>query len=182
MTEYKNLLDVLTEDRTLPDGYDAWAIKSTRPDLTTKNAFQWPFPGNATDVHPLLDHDASCPREAGDGLCVALDWRGMASSGFPARTLLLVAYRSGEARGDEPGKLRAPQAFVVALIDGERLVRENGRGANLRWANLSRADLSWANLSGADLSRADLRGADLRSAILPKGWSADRVRALGGIV
>ena len=54
--------------------------------------------------------------------------------------------------------------------------KQEGREANLRWANLRGADLSWAdlrwanlrgaNLSGADLSGANLSGADLSGANL----------------
>ncbi len=67
--------------------------------------------------------------------------------------------------------------------------RPNLRGADLRWANLTRADLSGANLSGADLrganlseanlTRADLTGADLRWANLTRAdlTGADLTRA-----
>ena len=44
-----------------------------------------------------------------------------------------------------------------------REARKQGRGADLRRANLRGADLSWADLRGADLSGADLSGADLLS-------------------
>jgi hypothetical protein len=145
MTESVNLLHVLTKDRTLPDGYDSWGIKSTNPDLRTKNDYRWPFPGNETEYLHLDDHESSCPKRVGDGICVATTWAGMASGGFPAVTLLLVAYRVGEARSDEEGKFRVPQAFVVDLVDGARLIRKNGRGANLRGANLWGADLSYEN-------------------------------------
>ena len=168
MTDYINLLDKLTEGRTLPEGYTAWGIKSTHPDLTTRGGFQWPFPGNATDTYPLDDHDRSCPRREGDGVCVATSWLGMASAGYTADTLLLVAYRSVEARGYESGKLRVPQAFVVALIDGVRLVRDHGSGANLYGANLPRANLYGASLSGANLSGANLSVADLSMANLSR--------------
>ena len=170
MTEYVNLLDVLTEGRDLPEGFDSWGIKSTRPDLTTKNGFQWPFPGGVAEAANMLDHNSSCPRSDGDGLCVATSWKGMASSGFPARTLLLVAFNSAESRSDEPGKLRTKSVAVVGLIDGEALVREKGAGAYLRGADLGGADLRGADLRGAYLRGADLGGADLRSANL---WGAD---------
>ena len=194
MTTYKNLLDTITQSRTLPDGYNSWAIKSTRTDFTTRNGYRWPFPGNATEYMALDDHDSSCPRRVGDGLCVATTWAGMASGGYPAITLLLVAYRSLEARSGEPGKLRVPQAFVVDLIDGARLVREHGkgadlldadlRGANLRGANLRGADLRGANLRDADLRGADLRDADLRGANLrdARGVDRDAIRSRGAIV
>jgi uncharacterized protein YjbI with pentapeptide repeats len=40
------------------------------------------------------------------------------------------------------------------------------RGADRRWADLSKADLNGANLSGADLNNAVLNGADRRGARL----------------
>jgi len=158
MTEYKNLLDTITEGRTLPEGFDTWGIKSTRPDLTTRGGYRWPFPGNTATAPDMADHNDPCPRFAGDGLCVALDWNGMASGGFPARTLLLVAYRASEAHGNR-SKVRVPAVHVVALVDGEALIRASGTRANLYGANLSGANLSVANLRGADLDRANLRGA-----------------------
>jgi hypothetical protein len=170
MTDYVDLLDVLTEGRELPEGYDCWAIKSTRPDLSTRNDFRWPFPGNATQRFELLDHNNECPRQPGDGVCVAKTWCGMASGGFPARTLLLIAYLSSEARGG-PEKLRVPQAFVVDLIDGERLLLTSGTRANLiranlAGANLAGADLAGSRLAGAYLARAYLEGANLEGANL----------------
>ena len=191
--KYTDLIPVIVErtKATLPEGFDSWGIKSILPDLTTLNGYQWPFPGGIAECDPKkidAESASACPRHEGDGLCVATSWRGMASSGFPARTLLLVAYGADEVLGrdDTEGKLRCPRVAVVALADGERLLREAGSGADLRWANLSganlsRADLSganlrwadlsganlrWADLSGANLSGADLRGADLRGANL----------------
>ena len=163
MTEekkYTDLIPVIVErtKATLPEGFDSWGIKSILPDLTTRNGYQWPFPGGIAECDPKkidADSASACPRHEGDGLCVATSWRGMASSGFPARTLLLVAYGADEVLGrdDTEGRLRCPRVAVVALADGERLLREAGRGA----------DLSGANLSGADLSGAE-------NASLPAGW------------
>ena len=181
--KYTDLIPVIVErtKATLPDGFDSWGIKSIRPDLTTRNGYQWPFPGGIAECDPKeidADSASACPRHEGDGLCVATSWRGMASGGFPARMLLLVAYGADKVLGrdDAEGKLRCPRVAVVALVDGERLLREVGSGAdlsgadlrraNLRWANLSRANLRWANLSWANLSRADLSGANLRRANL----------------
>jgi len=159
------LTDVLAPRYTLPDTYDSYGIKSVRPNLTTRNGFRWPYPGGETDVYPLDDHDSPCPQRDGDGLCVALDWAGMASSGFPARTLLLVAYRQHEARG-YGSKLRVPQAAVVDIIDGEKLVTRSGNCADLYRANLTRANLVDADLVGAYLYRANLGGANLYGADL----------------
>jgi hypothetical protein len=173
-------LDVITAGRSLPDGYDSWGVKSVGFDGRTRHGFEWPEPGNATAVYPLDDQDSSCPAREGDGLCVATSWRGMASGGYRAFCLLLVAYRSHEARADQPGKLRVPQVFVVARLDGERLVRANLQGANLWDAYLWGADLRGAKLRGADLQGANLRGADLRDADLQGAnlqgadlWGAD---------
>ena len=181
MTEekkYTDLIPVIVErtKATLPEGFDSWGIKSILPDLTTRNGYQWPFPGGIAECDPKeidADSASACPRHEGDGLCVATSWRGMASSGFPARTLLLVAYGADEVLGrdDTEGRLQCPRVAVVALADGERLLREAGsgadlRGADLRRANLRRANLRWANLSEANLRRANLSGADLRGADL----------------
>ena len=171
------LTDVLAPRYTLPAGYDSWAIKSVRPDLTTRYRFRWPYPGGETDVYPLYDHDDPCPQRIGDGLCVALNWAGMASSGFPARTLLLVAYRQREARGDA-SKLRVPQAAVIDIIDGEQLLIESGNRANLFCADLTcaylaGADLARANLARANLADANLRCADLRDANLARAYLGD---------
>jgi hypothetical protein len=165
-----NLLDVLTEGRELPRGYDSWGIKSVHPDLMTTNGFVYPAKGVAKPAGPLRDHRGSCPQDEGDGLCVATTWRAMGSGGISARNLLLVAYRQKDIIGDsefaDQGKLRVKKLYVVALIDGERLLVERASSANLSSANLRFADLSSANLSSANLRFADLSFADLRSANL----------------
>ena len=161
------------ENATLPEWCDSWGIKSVQPDLRTYGGYQWPYPGQTATCDPdrlVPENTDACPWQPGDGLCVATSWRGMASGGIPARTLLLVAYSSDEVRGrvDELGKLRVPRVAVVALVDGQRLLREAGSGASLHGANLSGANLYRADLYGADLTGADLYGADLRSANLTR--------------
>ena len=147
-----------------------------RPDLRTRGGYQWPWPGQvaACDPNALVpaNRDA-CPSQEGDGLCVATTWRGMASGGIPASAMLLVAYASSEALGGdtENGKLRLPRVAVVAVVDGLRLLRESGAGANLTGADLygadlARANLYGANLTGANLTRANLYGANLTGANL----------------
>ena len=133
--KYTDLIPVIVErtKATLPEGFDSWGIKSILPDLTTLNGYPWPFPGGIAECDPKkidAESASACPRHEGDGLCVATSWRGMASSGFPARTLLLVAYGADEVLGrdDTEGKLRCPRVAVVALADGERLLRERGAG------------------------------------------------------
>ena len=150
-----DLLTVLTDDRTLPEGCDTWGIRSVHPDLMSSRGFRWPFPGQvASPQGPILDHRSSCPRAVGDGLCVATTWAGMASGGIPAITLLLVAHAASDVVGDdEPGKLRVGgPVHVVDVIDGARLVRARGADVNLRGANLRDADLRYANLRGARAS------------------------------
>ena len=171
MSEYRDLLPVIVEreQATLPDGFDTWGIKSVRPDLRTHMGYRWPFPGGvaeATDVNP--SNSGACPSSPGDGLCVATSWRGMASGGIPARTLLLVATHSGDVLGTDAavGKSRHRRVAVVAVVDGERLLREAGERADLEGAYLLGADLGGADLKGADLKGADLRGADLKGADL----------------
>ncbi len=170
---YRDLLPVIVASvgASLPPGFDSWGLKSVHPDLQTTRGFKWPYPGGRARSDHALDegnHDA-CPQRPGDGLCVVTTWAGMASGGIPARTLLLVAYRSENILGADRGggKLRVRgEVAVVAVVDGWRLLREAGAGANLRRANLRGAALSGANLSCADLRGADLRGADLYGANL----------------
>lgn len=176
MSEYRDLIPVIVEreNATLPEGFTHWGIKSVRPDLRTYGGYQWPFPGSVAEANAVSTANTSaCPSRAGDGLCVATSWRGMASGSISARTLLLVAYRDDEVLGRDEvaGKLRLRRVAVVALVDGERLVRGAGRGADLRRAYLG----------GADLYGADLRGADLRGAYLPAGMTDGDVHARGGI-
>ena len=145
-TTYRDLIPVIVEREqvTLPDGFDSWGIKSTRPDLRTYGGYRWPFPGSvAVADNPDPANTDACPARPGDGLCVALSWRGMASGRIPARTLLLVAYRAADVLGrdERSGKLRCPAVAVVAVVDGQRLLSECGEGANLRDAHLGGADL-----------------------------------------
>ena len=165
MTEHVNLLDVLTEKRQLPPGCDAWAVRTVRPDGASQYGFRWPlFAGWVEAPGPIQYTNTSpCPVSIGDGLCLAYSWGGMALGCIAARTLLLCAHRTSDILGRVPGGdiARLERVYVAAVIDGERLIREHGRGANL-----SDADLRGAYLCGADLRGADLRGADLDGADL----------------
>ena len=168
-----NLLNVLTERRKLPEGCDTWAIRTVRPDGVSRHGFVWQLTAGWVEAPGPINYANSdaCPSVLGDGICAARTWAGMASGGIPARTLLLCAVNSDDVLGDGHGKLRARRVYVVSVIDGERLIRERGRradlhGADLRRADLYRADLRSANLHGADLRRADLRRADLHGADL----------------
>ena len=175
--ERKDLLEVLASRHVLPQGCDTWAIKSVRPDLTTRGgSFQWPFPGGVVEASEVVSENTSpIPRAKGDGVCAGKTWRGMATARIPAITLLLVAYNTTKhLLGADEDKVRLRCAHVVALIDGTALLGTDGAGANLRRANLRRANLDGADLAGADLDGADLGGADLRGALrrsdAPAGW------------
>ncbi len=178
--EYRDLLqEVIVKNRTLPPGCDRWGIKSVSAGLTTHNGFSWlPAVHNgyleASDPDPV--NLGPCPGYMGDGLCVAWTWRGMASGGIPANTLLLLAYRSQDVLGfdNEDGKARVTRVEFVDVIDGAELIRNHGAGADLEFANLQGMDLSCGELRGADLSRvnadhARFHGATLHEANLSCG-------------
>ena len=168
-----NPLDRITEGRNLPEGCDTWGIKSVRPDLSTRHGFKWPSSGWAAVDEIDLRNTSPCPSRAGDGLCVASTWAGMASGGIPADVLLLVAYNSAGVLGGDDHKVRVSRVCVVEVLDGvsvlapgDDLRRANLTGANLAGANLSDTDLTGADLHGADLTVAYLSGANLRGADL----------------
>jgi hypothetical protein len=171
VSEYASVLDRLTEGRRLPKGCDTWGFKSVRPDGRTRGDFTWPLTAKWVEATgPFHSHTGACPRAEGDGLCVATTYAGMASGGIPARTMLLTAHSSSDVLGSEPssGKLRVRRVRIVAVLDGERVLREHGSRADLSRANLSGAYLSGAYLSGADLSRAYLSRAYLSRADLSR--------------
>jgi hypothetical protein len=164
-----DLLALITEGRTLPKGCDSWAIKSVRPDGKTYHGFQWPLTKKTVKAAgPMLPHKNACPNADGDGLCLATSWKGMASGGIKAVTLLLIGYQSANVHGGDKaeGKLRVSECVVVEVIDGQQLLIDRGAGADLGGADLRGADLGGADLRGADLRGADLGGADLGGADL----------------
>lgn len=172
---YVNPLDKITEGRELPEGCTHWGIRSVHPDLRSSNGFRWPFPGTWTEAPGPINtaNTNGYPSDIGDGICLAHTWRGMASGDIPALTLLLCAYNESDTlgRAKSEQKIRVQRAYVVDVIDGQRLLKEWGAsadlyGANLTGANLRGADLRYANLYGADLRGADLYGANLYSANL----------------
>ena len=171
-----DLLVKLAEGRKLPKGCEHWAVRTVHPDGMSSRGFRWPFKGWAEAPGPILAHEDACPLAAGDGLCVATTWAGMASGTIPALVLLLCAYAEADTLGGSRrgGKLRLRKARVVDVVDGARLLREHGAGAYLSGANLRSANLTRADLTGADLTRADLNGADLTGANLT---GADLTRA-----
>ena len=164
------LLDILTERRTLPDGYDAWGMRAVHPDFRSSYGFRWPFPGQvAQAAGPFArDNTGPCPASVGDGVCTAQTAAGMASGGIPAVTVLLTAHKLADVLGFDNDKVRASQVLVVDVVDLPRLSMTEADlcGANLRGANLEWANLYGANLEGADLRVANLEGADLRVANL----------------
>ena len=167
----RDLLPVIVETTgaVMPKGFDSWGLKSVRPDLMTTRGFQWALPGGLNLSNYAFNPENTSPRpnEQGDGLCVATTWLGMATGGIPALTLLLVAYRAADVAGRDLNKLRVKGVVAsVALVDGARLVREHGREANLRGADLGGMNLRDARLRGADLRDADLQGAFLFGADL----------------
>ena len=149
VSAYRPALDCIVEAAglPLPTGYDRWAIKSTSADLSTRNGFRWAFPGEVTKVPKSgidkTNHDA-CPSGEGDGLSVGLTYAGMASGGYPARTLLLVAVKTADVLGEDENKLRVRAAFTVDILDGEQYASEHLRGAYLGGADLRGADLGEA--------------------------------------
>jgi len=195
------LLDVLTGQRTRPDGYDHWGFRAVWPDLQSSRNFRWPFPGGVAEAPgPLLDHGGECPRAVGDGLCVATTPEAMASGGIPAGTILLTAHREGDILGESDGKVRVRRALVVDVtalrahdlrgVDLERLYAPglhldradltatifdfaDLRGVDLTFATLRRATLRLANLTAAVLHGADLRDATLTGAYLAGAYLAD---------
>ena len=169
-----DLLDLLTHAGMLPQCPDGLTLgwRSTRPDLRSRDGFQWAWPGGTTTApddgrdltydHP---HEA-CPSSRLGGLCLAKTWAGAQSGGIPAHVGLVVAYRSDDGLGEDDNKLRVRGAVTLDVVDVVRVLRRHGAGANLYGADLTGADLTRADLSGAYLSRADVSGADLSGADL----------------
>ena len=144
--------------------------RAVHPDLRSRGGFRYPFPGQWADAGgPILDNDDPCPRAAGDGLCVAKTWRGAASGGIPATTVLLVGYDQADVYGEDDHKVRVGAMLVLDVVDVAAMARRGHlRGADLGGCNLGGADLRFADLGGCDLGGCDLGGANL--------WNAD----LGG--
>ena len=159
-TGLRSLTDILSEGRTLPDGYDTWGWKAVRPDLRTRDGYRWPWPGQVAEV---TDPDPA-PEVCARGLHVALK---PAAAIYPLVTLLLLASRQADVIAADDVKCRVPRCLVVDVLDLPGLGRAgNLGGADLGGAYLGGADLGGADLGGADLGGAYLTGADLAGADL----------------
>ena len=150
------------------------AFRAVHPDFRSSRGFVWPFPGGeAVAAGPFTDHEGGCPQSAGDGICLAHTWAGVASGGIPAFTVLVCEYDAADLLGFEggtvevPEKVRVKRARVLRAVDFPATLRGGVRRddalpyADLSRANLSRTDLSGANLTGANLTGANLTGAYL---------------------
>ena len=139
--------------------------KAVRPDLTTRNGFRW-YPGTTVRSDHNLDPTNTdvCPRQEGDGLCIAKTWAGAASAGFPTLSCVLLTYDPDQVIAEDDDKIRVRGPVHVGdVFDAQALLRAGfGRDADLRNADLRGANLWDANLGGANLEGANLRGANLR--------------------
>jgi uncharacterized protein YjbI with pentapeptide repeats len=144
-----------------------YGLRAVRSDLTSRMRFQYPAKGEARSDHSVDPHNrTACPHRPGDGLCVGLTWWGMALGNIPATTLLAVSWNPADTLAEDDDKARVRALRVERVVDGARLVREHGAGADLRGAYLGNADLRYVNLRYANLRSANLRDANLWRAYL----------------
>ena len=168
-------IEIMRSALTLPDlpAGHTYGWRAVHPDLGSSHGYRWPAPGQLARPqregrrpYPYT-RGRACPQYEGDGLCVALTWRGAASGSIPALTGLIVSYAEGDVLGRDVDKVRVTKARVVEVVDLSALIRAGTfRGANLGDANLRGANLRDANLTDANLRGANLRGANLRGANL----------------
>jgi hypothetical protein len=165
-------LEVLLEvagNPPLPDGYDTWGFKITRPDLRTFSVgggrYRWPWPGGSVDDPATVVNGEPCPTPSTGGFCIARNLRGAAAGGYGHATILLLAYRIADVAGEGSDKLRVSHCLVADVIAGQDAYRR-ATGANLTGAYLADANLAGANLTGATLAGANLTGATLAGAYL----------------
>jgi hypothetical protein len=188
---------------TIPDDIPTHMVLGWRivhPDLTSRGGFRWGFPGQWTEAPgPIKRHKGSCPKDEGDGICVARSWSGAMSGSIRSQTCLLVAYEPKAVLGEDHEKVRVRRALVLdvfnatagvgpraylagaylaganltgAYLAGAYLAGANLTGANLFEANLFEANLFGANLTGANLFEANLTGANLTRAYLAGAYLA----------
>ena len=160
-----------------------WGIKRIDPDLTTgrnrdgAEIIRWPVQSGGWVEHPDADrmtHETHGGASCGVGLHVARSWRAASLGGCLTSALcVIVGWHGDDVMGPSAGdKVRVRRCYVVpGAIDGfVSVVRAQGRGADLRDADLWGADLRYANLRYANVRDANLWGADLRGADL---WGAN---------
>jgi hypothetical protein len=144
-----------------PDDPDVvWGWRTCNVDMTSRDGWRWPYPGNWCEQDGPADGEA-----CGQGLHVARTIRGATSAGY-RRTVQIVAYSPSDVLGWDDDKVRVRRAWVAGLADLHALAKP---GANLWGANLRDANLRDANLRDADLGGA-YGDADTR---LPDGWHVD---------
>ena len=180
-----------------PDRFDhealLWGWRLNAPDLCSREAYRWPFPGNwAYADGPFTTGGNECPSTPGDGICIAKTLLGAQSGGrsFTNSVGLHVAYYQQDVLAESDKKLRVTACWVAdqfdpvaefvhaakradlrnAYLSGAYLSGADLSGAYLRNAYLRNAYLSGANLSGAYLSGANLSGADLSGAYLRNAY------------
>ena len=147
-----------------PDGMIlGW--KAVRPDGRTHDNYRWPLAATDVQADPngrAFELGDACPSFPGDGLCIAISWKGAQSGGLPAITGLAVAYREADKLGGDSTKIRVKGCRVLDVLDIPRLLREgHGSGADLAGADLARVNLTDVNLTGANLARVNLADANL---------------------
>ena len=106
---YRPFIDVILTvagNPTLPDGYDTWGSKITRPDLRTYDRgetlggrYRWPWPGNTVTDNTTIVNGRACPDCSTGGFCIARTLAGAASGGYGHATILLLAYRLADVAG-----------------------------------------------------------------------------------
>ena len=156
----------------IPTGL-TWAWKCVDVDLTARD-YQYRL-GEWNEASGPFTRGNPCPQSAGDGLCLALNFEGAASSRRSCRTVLYCGYRREDLLGLSASKIRVSRLWVYPqIISVEKLLRAGaGRGADLGRADLRGADLGGANLRGAYLRDANLSGAYLRGAYLSGAYLRD---------
>ena len=122
---HEQIVAVLRGEKVEIDGMRlAW--RTVHPDFRSSRGFRWPFPGQVATADPMgreFTKGDPCPQFDGDGLCLALTWRGAESGGIPASTALICAYSVADVLGADSDKVRVPFAHVVEVVDIEFVIR-----------------------------------------------------------
>ena len=143
--------------------------KQTYANGYTRNGFFWPLVVGAevrSDDKPV-EGDHICPRHSGDGLSIGLTARGICQGGIHSSTILIVSWNAADTAGEDDHKVRVlGPVRVEAVLDRDRMLRQQGASADLAGAMLTQANLADANLVGANLTGTNLSGAYLAGANL----------------